>query len=111
AQAQWEEDIRSPQGRARLITADNDESLQFQASSTQSLVAEYEALGGKPAGFHPHFDLKAPFQPEGYVWLRHLADSPKDSGGLLADDMGMGKTIQIIALICHLASVQKLRPL
>lgn len=39
-----------------------------------------------------------PFQLEGLNWLKHQEDS-KYNGGVLADEMGMGKTIQTIALL------------
>lgn len=41
-----------------------------------------------------------PFQLEGLHWLLSQEDS-KYGGGVLADEMGMGKTIQTIALLMH----------
>ncbi len=38
-----------------------------------------------------------PYQREGYVWLRRLADW--GVGACLADDMGLGKTVQALALM------------
>jgi superfamily II DNA or RNA helicase len=38
-----------------------------------------------------------PYQLEGYVWMRRLAEA--GFGAILADDMGLGKTIQTLALL------------
>ena len=38
-----------------------------------------------------------PYQMEGYVWMRRLAEA--GFGAILADDMGLGKTIQTLALL------------
>ncbi|MCK6508215.1 SNF2-related protein, partial [Myxococcota bacterium] len=38
-----------------------------------------------------------PYQLEGYVWLRRLAEA--GFGAILADDMGLGKTVQTLALL------------
>ena len=39
-----------------------------------------------------------PFQEQGFGWM--LAREAQGQGGILADQMGMGKTIQTIALLC-----------
>lgn len=41
-----------------------------------------------------------PFQKEGLHWLR-LQEQGDFRGGILADEMGMGKTIQTLSLIMH----------
>ncbi|MCW5632521.1 MAG: DEAD/DEAH box helicase [Rubrivivax sp.] len=38
-----------------------------------------------------------PYQLEGYVWMRRLAEA--GFGAILADDMGLGKTIQTLAVL------------
>ena len=38
-----------------------------------------------------------PYQHEGYVWMRRLAEA--GFGAILADDMGLGKTVQTLALL------------
>ncbi len=43
-----------------------------------------------------------PFQVEGIKWLLSIA--MRKMGGILADDMGMGKTIQTMAMISYLVS-------
>ncbi|CAO3665234.1 unnamed protein product [Umbelopsis ramanniana] len=40
-----------------------------------------------------------PFQKEGVGWMRDQEKSPDFKGGILADEMGMGKTIQTIAML------------
>ena len=39
------------------------------------------------------------FQEEGLYWMKAREDDPNLNGGILADEMGMGKTIQMISLI------------
>ncbi|CAL1703495.1 unnamed protein product [Somion occarium] len=51
----------------------------------------------------PPSNLKAtllPFQEESLYWMKNQ-EKGIWSGGLLADEMGMGKTIQMIALLCN----------
>ena len=40
-----------------------------------------------------------PYQRAGYGWLRALSD--RGFGGMLAGDMGLGKTVQALALLAH----------
>jgi non-specific serine/threonine protein kinase len=47
-----------------------------------------------PAGLHAEL---RPYQHAGYDWLRFLHDA--DLGGILADDMGTGKTVATLALL------------
>ena len=44
-----------------------------------------------------------PYQREGYVWMRRLAEW--GVGGCLADDMGLGKTVQALAVLVARASL------
>lgn len=44
-----------------------------------------------------------PYQFEGYVWMRRLAEA--GFGAILADDMGLGKTVQTLALLLARASL------
>ena len=44
-----------------------------------------------------------PYQTEGYVWMRRLAEA--GFGAILADDMGLGKTVQTLALLLARAGV------
>lgn len=40
-----------------------------------------------------------PFQQEGFSWMMAQESNPSTKGGILADEMGMGKTLQTISLI------------
>lgn len=51
---------------------------------------------GVPTGIHATL---RPYQISGYQWL--VANSKLGLGSLIADDMGMGKTIQVIAALQH----------
>lgn len=42
-----------------------------------------------------------PYQEEGLGWMLSQENDTEFKGGILADEMGMGKTIQTIALICN----------
>lgn len=105
-----EKEAAQPFERLKLITADNEDELDYLVELRTFLARRFEELGGTPEGFSKEYRLKGTFQPEGYAWLRGLTDSATNIGGLLADDMGMGKTVQIVALFAHLASENKLRP-
>ena len=53
-----------------------------------------------------------PFQVEGFSWMRHQEVKEAEiMGGILADEMGMGKTIQTIATVLdHRPKLQHSRP-
>ena len=42
-----------------------------------------------------------PFQQEGVSWMVHQETQTANNGGILADEMGMGKTLQTIVTILH----------
>ena len=75
-----------------LRAAENEEDLQFHAR----LRNPSGALSvGIPSGLKTH---PKPHQKDGIAWLQHayLSGMP---GVLLADDMGVGKTFQVLALL------------
>ena len=106
ASATSEDHPAASAGKARLVTIDNDKRPEFVIESEQRRQRLFEDFG-KPKLFDG--TLRRPYQTEGYVWLRELEDRA-DAGGLLADDMGMGKTVQIIALLSYLADERALSP-
>ena len=61
-----------------------------------------------PEIFSSQYILKD-YQDYGYGWLNWIQENPDLSGCLLADDMGMGKTIQICALFGHLKTLSLLK--
>ncbi|WP_227936785.1 DEAD/DEAH box helicase [Alkalihalobacillus deserti] len=70
-------------------------SLQELYNSTPSLIATPEELTG----------VLRPYQLAGVSWLAHLRRT--GFGGCLADDMGLGKSIQTIAYMLHVINAQK----
>ena len=61
-------------------------------------AAQLEAAAAlDPAVPHGLQTALRPYQTDGYVWMRRLAEA--GFGAILADDMGLGKTIQTLALL------------
>ncbi|HET7815094.1 MAG TPA: DEAD/DEAH box helicase [Candidatus Baltobacteraceae bacterium] len=65
-----------------------------------SRLSSFERVPDVPVPDSLHATLRG-YQHEGFRWLRFLYGH--DCGGILADDMGLGKSIQAIAhlLLCH----------
>ena len=83
----------------------NTEAVEYAEGDGRSVsrprIPVYEKPRSLLAKLYPHQKL-------GYNWMRHLHDS--GWGGLLADDMGLGKSVQIIAFMSHLHDLGQLRP-
>ena len=58
----------------------------------------------RPEGFNADMHLR-PYQQKGFSWLNMLAE--QGLGCILADEMALGKTVQMIALICHRKYLKK----
>ena len=71
------------------------ESLRELYNSTPSLISIPDELTGS----------LRPYQQAGVSWLAHLRRT--GFGGCLADDMGLGKSIQTIAYMLHVLNAQK----
>jgi SNF2 family DNA or RNA helicase len=94
------EEPAADEGEIELITADNDAELAYEA------VVEGRAPSDSGQLEEPTpFDGKLyPYQRQGFSWLTALSQSDEEvgeGGGLLADDTGLGKTIQVIALLAR----------
>ncbi len=66
------------------------------------LAGRIAGIGSMPEAVEPPPGLNAtlrPYQQRGLAWLAGMCDS--GLGGCLADDMGLGKNGQIIALHLH----------
>ncbi|CDR97304.1 DNA repair protein rhp16, putative [Babesia bigemina] len=72
-----------------------DEEFEIRdAVETVAITPELESLPQPPELLVPLL----PFQRDGVTWMYHQEKGPV-KGGILADEMGMGKTIQTIALL------------
>ncbi|MEA1979844.1 MAG: SNF2-related protein, partial [candidate division Zixibacteria bacterium] len=91
-----------------LITKSNIDEITHQEGLTSSLSPPEELSELLSNKFSNHYTLK-PYQEYGYAWLNWARDN-KFSGCLLADDMGMGKTIQIAAKLAFLKERKLLSP-
>ncbi len=96
-------DPKRPQGRIGLARAlaldDLDGTLRLRGSGVERLHAATRALRGVdaapapiPAGLRAHL---RPYQHDGLSWLQRLREH--GFGGVLADSMGLGKTLQTLA--------------
>ena len=79
-----------------LIVEDNADSLGYSEKFTKEERKESYSFYPIP-GLHPDITLR-PHQIEGIAWMQDLV-SQKEKGCLLADDMWLGKTIQLLSLI------------
>lgn len=73
---------------------DNEKALEYENEFNDSVLYNQVPLPiGLRAELYEH-------QKEGFNWLCTLYQNKK--GGLLADDMGIGKTIQVLTFLLHL---------
>eukprot|EP01122_Echinamoeba_exundans_P003265 TRINITY_DN13391_c0_g1_i1.p1 TRINITY_DN13391_c0_g1~~TRINITY_DN13391_c0_g1_i1.p1 ORF type:complete len:264 (+),score=23.14 TRINITY_DN13391_c0_g1_i1:114-905(+) len=71
---------------------------------TSTTTLEHDAVD--PSSFFVNTTLM-PYQQRGLNWMAYLYRN--NLNGILADEMGMGKTVQVIAFLAHLLSQNKLR--
>ena len=88
---------------------ENLEGLEFELPPLEDLglQIEWDALPDVPVSASFKGELK-PFQLIGYRWMANL--DQKGTGGLLADEMGLCKTVQVIAHMLRLAEQDRLSP-
>ncbi len=89
-----------------LITKSNIDETTYVEGGAEIIVPPKDFSLPLPDIFSDQYTLKN-FQEFGYGWLNWVRASPF-SGCLLADDMGMGKTIQVCALLAYLKSKEVL---
>lgn len=88
-----------PQQRAAVLTDDPDNEVSLTEFAQQPAV-DFDRLGL----------LRQPYahQKEGIQWILQLRNTDSVSGGLLADDMGTGKTFMaLVALAAHMDSLRQ----
>lgn len=105
-------------GLAKILDTDEkrDEFLNFlgnEGSKTEPDAIESSEDLVKRKGEQPRLappeDLMLPllkFQEEGLAWMVDAENGPL-RGGVLADEMGMGKTIQTVAMLLHQKEVAR----
>ena len=85
--------VEKSKDKYRLDIFDNEEELEYAVNQDEAKRFPTIPL---PSGIRANlFD----YQLNGYRWLCHLDIERK--GGLLADDMGVGKTLQIITFLLY----------
>lgn len=96
-------------GKKYLLIETNDESVNEQVRAEAERARSTMPLADfkRPAAFRQDFNLH-PHQQRGVQWLQTCIDSPGRRGVLLADDMGVGKTIQILSFLAWCIETGKL---
>jgi SNF2 family DNA or RNA helicase len=90
-----------------LITKSNIDDITYSEGTDETISPPGQFQISLPSTFSDVFTLKN-FQEYGYGWLNWVKNA-EYSGCLLADDMGMGKTIQISALMSLLKQQNQLK--
>lgn len=83
----------------------NQVAVEYEETQPNLLHGDPVAAYPIPASFNG--TLK-PYQNTDYQFLRHHYEN--NTGALLVDDLALRKTVQIIALLAHLADIGKLSP-
>lgn len=78
-----------------------EEEVKEEVNRYQAQLSDFSSIKPVPAPEGLHAVLR-PYQLQGLSWLSFLDEL--NFGGCLADDMGLGKSVQIIAFMLHLRS-------
>jgi hypothetical protein len=110
--ALWEGEVSTPSDREKSNPKDTPDTKKYLLIETneeavrEDLIAQAAAASApaRSAAFERPAALKAdrslrPHQEAGVRWLQTCSQIPGRTGVLLADDMGVGKTIQILTFL------------
>jgi hypothetical protein len=92
-----------------LLVDNNDERVRatFLEAAKKAMLLTETAQFQCPSAFRPELKLH-PHQQYGVRWLQTCIQIPGRNGVLLADDMGVGKTIQILTFLAWCIEAGKL---
>jgi hypothetical protein len=91
---------RTPAPKKYLLIETNEESVRSGFASEAEIAKRFAGAAGyeRPQALRPDRTLH-PHQEDGVQWLQTCAQIPGRKGVLLADDMGVGKTVQILTFL------------
>jgi DNA repair protein RAD16 len=81
------------------VQQEKDDMEPDELGSANAVTFQGE-LRPAPIGLDHHNITLLPFQVEGHSWMYAQETKNVIRGGILADEMGMGKTLQTIAVMC-----------
>lgn len=89
-----------PRGQKVLLIETNEETIKdsYRAEAEKASRLAEQAPFQCPESFRKDLRLH-PHQEQGVKWLQTCIQTPERNGVLLADDMGVGKTIQILTFL------------
>jgi len=94
------EDGSKPVGKKYLLIETNEESIRKELVSEAKIASQFArgATFERPRALREDRNLR-PHQEDGVRWLQTCSQIDERTGVLLADDMGVGKTVQILTFL------------
>jgi hypothetical protein len=91
---------RTPPPKQYLLIETDEESVRSGFTSEAEIARRFAGAAGyeRPQALRQDRNLH-PHQEDGVQWLQTCAQIPGRKGVLLADDMGVGKTVQILTFL------------